>query len=199
MLGNVKEFVKEWGYWAVFLGSLIEGESVILTASFLAASGLLSIVKIMIVAFTGTLLADQTLFFFGYYYGEGILIKIKNRFPRIEPYMQEGQRLIRKYETPYILSFRFLYGLRIISPVIIGSQKTPIKKFCVLNVVAAALWTLISCLGGYALGDLFLTLSTPQKIIMVSVVVLLLVLWGVRKYFKRKQKKSKTKEKTKKQ
>ena len=44
-------FIKNWGYFAVLLGALVEGESVILTSSALAAAGLLSIWKIMIIAF----------------------------------------------------------------------------------------------------------------------------------------------------
>jgi Uncharacterized membrane-associated protein len=61
--GHVQEFIEQWGYIAVFLGSLVEGESVIFMAGWMAQEGFLSLPKIIVVAFTGTLLADQSLFF----------------------------------------------------------------------------------------------------------------------------------------
>jgi len=55
----LQEFIETWGYFAVFLGSLVEGESVIFAAGFLAHEGYLSLPKIILVSFTGTLIADQ--------------------------------------------------------------------------------------------------------------------------------------------
>ena len=42
---------------------IVEGESVILAACFMAHLGHLSLMKIMLIAFCGTLFADQTLFY----------------------------------------------------------------------------------------------------------------------------------------
>ena len=61
----LEAFVTRWGYLAVFLGSLIEGESIILPAGYFASQGYLSLYKIMLIAFVGTVIADQLLFVFG--------------------------------------------------------------------------------------------------------------------------------------
>jgi membrane protein DedA with SNARE-associated domain len=142
------EFIEKYGYFAVFLGSLIEGESVILTAGVLAQKGYLSLWGIMLVAFMGTLLADQFLFHVGRLHGNRLLA----RWPSLESKASRALNLLRTYNTFYILSFRFIYGIRIISPIIIGMSGVTTKRFSFLNVIAAAVWSVLSCLAGYALG-----------------------------------------------
>ena len=182
-----KEFIQNWGYFAVFLGSLIEGEAIILTASALAAAGFLSIYKIMIIAFVGTLFADQGLYFVGYYYGTPAIEFVKKRFPKMVPGIEKGLRFLEKYQTAYILLFRFIYSIRIVSPIIIGSQKIPFKKFSFLNLIAAVIWTLISCSGGYFLGELIIKkIDIIQRVVVIGILVIgALLLW--RRWRKKKK------------
>jgi membrane protein DedA with SNARE-associated domain len=144
------EIIKEWGYIVVFLGSLVEGESIILTASIMAHLGYLSLPKIMITAFCGTMIADQSLYYIGRYYGQSII----QRFPRLHAPANKAFKLLHRWDLWFILSFRFIYGIRIISPLVIGSSGIPPRRFTPLNLAAAVVWTVISCVGGYFLGDL---------------------------------------------
>jgi len=149
------DFVQTWGYVAVLLGSMIEGESVILTASFLAYQGYMSLPKIMIIAFFGTLIADQGLYQLGYRYGPSFL----KRFPKMKDRSERAFSLLHKWDFWYILTFRFIYGIRIISPVVIGAAHVSPWRFIPLNLLAAVIWTVVSCVGGYLLGD------TVQRVI----------------------------------
>ncbi len=142
------EFIEKYGYLAVFLGSLIEGESVILTAGVLAQKGYLSLWGIMLVSFMGTLLADQLLFHVGRLHGNRLLAK----WPSLESKASRALNLLHKYNTLYILSFRFIYGIRVVSPIIIGMSGVTTKRFTFLNIIAASIWSVLSCLAGYALG-----------------------------------------------
>lgn len=142
-------FIQTWGYVAVLLGSMVEGESVILTASFLAAQGYLSIGYVMLIAFCGTLFADQGIFFIGHRYGAGFF----ERFPRLSKPADRAFRLLHKYGTAYILLFRFVYGVRIISPLVIGASGIGVRRFVLLNFIAAIIWTIVSCMLGYMLGE----------------------------------------------
>lgn len=175
------EFVQNWGYLAVFIGSLVEGESVILTATFLAYNGYLSLPKIMLVAFTGTLLAEQVCYFIGRYYGAALF----DKYPKFKPQADKAFVLLKKWDIWFILSCRFIYGIRTISPFVIGASGISPDRFIPLNVIAALIWTLISCIGGYMLG------STVEKIIanfhviqqyilfifLIIVAVISLVVW----------------------
>lgn len=142
-------FIAQWGYVAVFLGAMVEGESVILTASYLAYKGILSFPIVMGVAFVGTFCADQALFFLGRHYGTRLL----HHWPHLEHRMERPFALLRKWGTWYIMTFRFIYGVRIISSVVIGMSGIPPRRFLGLNFISGVVWAVISCGAGYLIGD----------------------------------------------
>lgn len=149
MTESLPHLISKFGYLIVFLASLIEGESIILTASALASQGHLNIFKIAFLVFIGTLLADQGLYFVGRIFGK----KIFARFPTLKLRSKKIMLLLDKYSTLFILSFRFIYGIRILSPIVIGIAEIPPKKYMILNFIAALIWTILNCLVGYFLGD----------------------------------------------
>lgn len=179
------EFVQNYGYWAVLLGSFVEGESVILTASAMAYAGHLDIIKVMLVAFIGTLIADQLLFFLGYFYGPRTINWVKNRFPKSAPYIEKALKFLEKYQTLYILSFRFIWGIRIISSVIIGAQKVSFLRFTFLNCISAIVWSVLSCSVGYFLGGAFSYLKENYGSYVtwgiLGIIVLSVLCWKLKK------------------
>jgi membrane protein DedA with SNARE-associated domain len=180
------EFVKDWGYIAVFLGSLIEGESILLVASALSACGHLSIVNVFITACVSTILADQVLFFVGYKWGASWLT---DRFPSLKKAEEKIFSLLRRVDALFIFSFRFIYGIRTISPVIIGSAKIKPKRFVVFNIFAGICWAFVSCFVGYAMADVFVEGSFslwPAILIISSVVILALGVFILRVKLRKK-------------
>src|ERR1700722_16347978 len=131
---------------------MIEGESVIFIAGFFAHEGYLSLPKLILVSFVGTLFADQALYFVGRHYGSSFI----ERFPSIEPRAAKAFQLLRRYDNIFILSFRFIYGIRIISPVVIGASGVGIQRFMILNFLAAIIWSVGSCLAAYYFAHLIL-------------------------------------------
>jgi membrane protein DedA with SNARE-associated domain len=169
----VLDFVRNWGYWAIFLGSLIEGESIILTASGLAAFGYFDIQKVMLTAFFGTLLADQALYYLGYFRGHAIF----ERFPSLRKGADKAFVMLHKYDIWFILSCRFIYGIRVVSSIVIGAAHVKPVRFSILNVIAAIIWTVVSCMGGYLLGDVMeewiKNFESGQKVLIALVVLFL--------------------------
>jgi len=185
-------------YVILFLGSLVEGESIVLTASFLAYTGFLSLPKVMTIAFIATLCADQLLFYVGRFYGPGLL----ERYPKLKMKSKRVFELLHKYNTPFILGFRFVYGIRTVSPLIIGTAGISIQRFTKLNLLAAVIWTVVSCLGGYFLGYLFADVIEDaihnvghyQKIVFLSLGGIVLFVIGVFYLCKKWRKKPKSKQ-----
>jgi len=165
----IADFVRDWGYVAVFLGSLIEGESVIFIAGFFAHEGYLSLPKIILVSFIGTLFADQALYFVGRHYGNPFI----DRFPSFKPRAEKAFQLLRRYDNIFILSFRFIYGIRIISPVVIGASGIGVKRFMFLNLLAAIIWSVGSCVAAYFFAHLIM-----EYVHLVPKAILGLVLIG---------------------
>lgn len=179
------DFVREWGYWAVFFGAMIEGESVILTAGFLSHAGYLDLGKIMLISFLGTFFADQALFQVGYHYGP----KFLDKFPRIKPTSDRVFELLHKWDIWYILSFRFIYGVRIMSPLVIGTARVSPRRFLPLNFVAAVIWSVLSCAAGYLLGDAFESimgeLSVHKAYLALIPALIILSLGGLATLFRK--------------
>lgn len=152
VFGWLVQFVQDWGYVAVFLGSLIEGESVIFLAGFFAHEGYLSLPKVILVSFIGTLFADQALYHVGRHYGNHVL----DKFPSLRSRADRAFRLLRRYDNIFILTFRFVYGIRTISPIIIGASGVGFKRFTLLNLIAAVIWSVGSCVIAYYFAYLIL-------------------------------------------
>lgn len=148
MLDQLLELLKTWGYVIVFLGALVEGESVILAACIAAYFGYMSLPKIMITAFIATLFADQALYYVGRFHGN----KILEKYPKLKIPAHRAFTLLHRWDLWFILVFRFIYGIRTVSPIIIGTAHVAPSRFIPLNFIAAVIWTVVSCLAGYSLG-----------------------------------------------
>lgn len=185
---SLTQFIENWGYLAVFLGSLVEGESVILTASALASFGYLSIYKIMMVAFTGSVLADQILFLIGKHYGPAIF----DKFPYLKTPANRAFVLLRKYDLWFIISCRFIYGIRTVSAMVIGAANIPLRRYIPLNLLSALIWTVISCTAGYLLGDVMESViqhfDTIQKYLIIGGIIIGVAVFGVICWHKRQKK-----------
>lgn len=173
-------FVHEWGYIAVFLGAIVEGETVILTASALASLGYLNLYKIMAISFCTTVVVDQGLFWVGRRYGPAFFEK----FPKLRPRADRAFKLLHRFDRWFILVFRFIYGIRVISPIVIGAAKIEYKRFTPLNLLSAFIWTTVSCYSGYAMGDvlekLLKNLEIVKHYVMIGVgvvAILAVVYW----------------------
>jgi membrane protein DedA with SNARE-associated domain len=145
---NLPELIQTYGYGAVFAGTLLEGESVLLLAGFAAHRGYLDLPTVVGVAIVGSFLGDQIWFFLGRRNGARLL----ERYPRYAEPAARAQALLARYHMPLILSVRFLYGLRTVLPFVIGMSDISTARFQVLNFGGALLWSVTITAGGYLFG-----------------------------------------------
>jgi membrane protein DedA with SNARE-associated domain len=96
-----------------------------------------------------------------------------------------------RFQTPMILSFRFLYGLRTVAPFVIGMSSVSVKKFILLNAAGALVWAAAVASGGYLFGhalEVFITKAKSYEIyIMGSVEIVGLLIWIFHFYRRRKR------------
>src|SRR5260370_41283512 len=81
---KLMDLLATYGYLAVFVGSLLEGETVLILAGFAAHQGYLSFPLVAGVAFCGGTLGDQSLLFLGPRYRQGAFRRFSSRAPRAE-------------------------------------------------------------------------------------------------------------------
>lgn len=157
----LKHFIEHYGYLALFIGTFLEGETILLLAGFAAHSPAfqLELPMVILAAFAGSLAGDQVAFFVGRYWG-------KKCFAKNEKWRARAERvhgLLKKYHEILILSFRFFYGLRNLTPFVLGSSDICVRKFFFLNAIGAAVWATVFGFIGYAFGSLLE--SVLEKII----------------------------------
>lgn len=150
MQTDVNMLISQYGYWAVFLGCLAEGETFTLLGGVAAHEGLLNYGWVLLAAMLGGMLGDSALFLLGRHYGEPIL----KRFTRYQPQIERANDLIRRRPVLFVMGVRFMYGLRIVGPIIIGASGLKPQKFFLLNLCGAAVWALIFVSLGFLGGQL---------------------------------------------
>ncbi|MDC0349275.1 DedA family protein [Alphaproteobacteria bacterium] len=135
----------KYKYWIVILGALVEGEMVLLLAGGAAYHGYMNVHMVMLISFLGALIHDHLLFFIGRSFGK----KILNRSPSWHARILKVSHLIHKYDNLFIMSFRFVYGLRTITPLIVGNSRIPWKRYTVLVSISAAIWAIVVAYLGF--------------------------------------------------
>ena len=147
---NAEQFINQYGYWTIFLGAIIEGESIIIGCSaFCAKQGSINIFFVFLISFLTTVVFDQITFMIGRLLG---LERVLSRMPKTKNVADKVFAMIEKNDTMLILLFRFIWGIRFVTPILIGASNVKYSKYTALNIIAAFLWALSLCGCGYLLG-----------------------------------------------
>lgn len=143
------DLLADYGYLAVFIGCLLEGETILVLAGFASHQGHLSLPMTLSVAFVGGALGDQIFFWMGRAWGPSLL----GRFPGFRQRARRVTELLNRYDAPLIVGIRFMYGLRIIGPITMGACRVPPWRFACFNLVGAAIWAPVVGGFGYLFGE----------------------------------------------
>ena len=146
---SIELIIAHYGLAAVFLGAGIEGETVVIIGGLLAHQGMLPLVGAAIAASAGSFAADQLFF------ATGRRFRNHPRVQRIEakPAFAKALALFERYPTAFVFGFRFLYGLRTVSPMAIGTTSIRTSKFAAINAAAATVWGILFTGIGYVFAD----------------------------------------------
>lgn len=164
------DLITEYGYLAILLGCFLEGETVLVLGAIAAKLGFLDIGLVILSGMTGTFVGDSLYFFLGRCYGDRLLRK----WPVWRKRAVVVKKLLRKYDTWFIIGFRFVYGMRSICPFVIGMSNVSPRRFMALDLVAGGAWAALVGGASYALGsavELFIYRLQGFEIYIVALVV----------------------------
>ncbi len=174
---DLPELIRQYGYWFVFVGTFMEGETILVLGMIAAHQGLLDVRVVGVVALIGTYLGDLAYYLLGLKFGRAFL----DRFPKVDAKVQRVKGWIVRYDIAIIVVNRFLYGFRIAAPVALGMSAVPAWRFLVFNVLGAAIWTLViggaGYLFGHALEALLQDVQAHDHIVVGVVLLLGIGLW----------------------
>ena len=147
---DIPGFIDSYGYLAVFVGAFLEGETILALAGLAAYRGYLDFKLVVVVAMLAGFVGDQFYFFLGRRKGQQILA----RFPNMEERAHRFDALLARWHAPLIVGIRFMYGFRIVGPVLLGMGRVPAWKFMLFNFIGAAIWAPLIAGIGYKFGEM---------------------------------------------
>ena len=177
----LESLVATHGYWLLALGSLLEGETVLLLAGFAAHRGLLDPWRVLGIAAAAGFAGDQFWFWLGRRHGPRLLA----RWPALSRQSDRVQRLLQRWDAALVVGIRFAYGLRVAGPVLMGMSTIPATRFALLNAVGACAWAVVvggaGWLFGHAAAALLGRLAGMEVALFVVLGLVGLALWRRRR------------------
>lgn len=177
--------LEQFGYFAVFIGTFLEGEAILIAAGFFASRGYLDIIWVLIVAFAGAYAGHLFWFWLGRVHG----VRLLERFPKMKRHFGKGIRVFERYGPAAIIITQWIYGLRITCAVIIGMSRIGLIKFLIYQAVSCVIWAVVITLAGYYFGfAIEAILGRVEHLEIYALVLIALVALGFWLYHRHKEK-----------
>jgi membrane protein DedA with SNARE-associated domain len=184
---DLATLVQHYGLFAVYLGACLEGETVLLLAGAAAQLGLLDLRTVIAVAALGAFTGDTAFYFTGRRLGP----RLTQRFPWLGAFVPRVDRLIARWRWGAVIAVRFMYGMRMAGPMLIGAGSMSPAAFMAANAVGAVLWAaVIGSLGhaaGHAITPLLKQVADAEKLVLGIVLGAGVLAFAVRTIVRRRR------------
>jgi membrane protein DedA with SNARE-associated domain len=184
---TTEALVALYGYPALLIGCLLEGGTVVVIAGALAHVGYLDLTLVIGITFCCAFGADQLFFQIGKRKGQEFL----GKRPRWQPRIDKVRRFLVAYQVIAILGFRFIYGMRTITPIIIGASGLDTRRFVLLNLCSTLIWSATVASIGFFFGHLIETIMADVKNYKLAIILIIAVIaggiWLLYRFIKRRR------------
>lgn len=159
-------------YLSIFAGAALEGELVYISAIQAARAGYVDLTGAIIAFFLGTFCTDWFYFLTGRKQG-------RRFFERNEKLQRQAARiehLMARHGTLLLLSYRFIYGFRIVLPLLFGMSSISRQRFLWFSLLSTSIWVSVyGWIGYYFTHWLLEQLKSGRVLILVLVLFFLVV------------------------
>jgi len=146
-LETIQEIAQNYGYWAVFLGILLEnlgiplpGETLTLVGGFLAGSDRLNYWFVLGSAIVGAAAGGTCGYWIGRYAGWPFLVHIGSFFRISEKRLEKIKNQFSENAAKAVFFGRFIALLRIFAGPLAGIAEMPYGRFFIYNLAGATVW-----------------------------------------------------------
>lgn len=180
----MESFLAKYGYVAILLGTVFEGETIMIMGGFSAHRGYLKLLPWVVLAgFTGNFIQNQIYFILGRRYGN----RTVEKHPDWKPRLQQVNGWLERFESALIIGLRFLPGFRMIGGVAIGMSEVSAGRFAVLNLIGAGMWAVIIGFLGFLCGHILELILGEIKHLEVPILIGIAVIGGLLLFFQRRR------------
>ncbi|KAF3885490.1 MULTISPECIES: DedA family protein [Nostocales] len=171
-LENIQKVAHEYGYWAIFLGILLEnlgiplpGETVTLVGGFLAGSKELNYWLVLSDASAGAAIGGTCGYWIGRIGGWSLLIRLASIFRISEARILAIKDQFSENAVKAVFFGRFFALLRIFAAPLAGIAEMPFGKFFLCNLAGAVSWASVMVTLAFFAGKI---VSLEQLVTWVS-------------------------------
>lgn len=148
MTDAIYNLIEQYGLIAVFLGCVAEGESAALLGGFFAHQHVFVLWQAFLAAAIGAFAGDSCFFILGRSFADHpFVVKLKGR-----PGFSHAYRLVSTHPDIFVLTNRFIYGLRLVGGIAAGLSGMAVTRFVILNAISSMVWAGLFTTIGYVFG-----------------------------------------------
>jgi membrane protein DedA with SNARE-associated domain len=148
MTEAIHHLIEQYGLIAVFLGCVAEGESAAILGGFFVHQHVFVPWQAFLAAALGAFVGDTFFFTLGRSFADHpFVIKLRNR-----PGFSRAYRLVSSHPNIFVLSNRYVYGLRLVGGIAAGLSGIAVTRFVILNGISSLVWAALFCTVGYVFG-----------------------------------------------
>ena len=156
---DLSALLHAYGYLLIFVGTLVEGETLLTLGGYFAHQGYLDLGLVIVTAFAGAVCGDQLFFWLGRHHARRLLA----RFPKMREKVNVALVKIESHQVKVMLGMRFLWGMRIALPVALGLSNIRAVRFLWFNVISAAVWSCVFSTLGFGASRIFSQLAVDLR------------------------------------
>ena len=145
----MEEFLRHYGLLGIFIGAGFEGQTAVIVGGLLGRQQILNIWLVLLSATAGSAILDHLLFVAGRRFRSHRWVKKATE----QAAFARALGFIERFPISYTLTFRFIFGLRIASPIAIGVTQVPTWRFTILNIMGAIIWATTFTMIGFVFGE----------------------------------------------
>ena len=177
------EILVHYGYVALFLWSIMEGEIGLMLSGWLSSRGeVFTVEGTILVAIAGALIGDTSLFLFGKLFEK----RAKRWLAKERGREEKFSRWFNRWGAWVIVFERFIYGTHIPALLTIGVSGYSFLKFLIFDIIGIILWAVTFVYIGYYWGEsaidfmIFIQKNLLVFVSIVAVIIFILVMKRVK-------------------
>ena len=140
----VENLIEQYGYFAVYFSTIVEGELSMIVAGYLAHEALFNFWGVVTLGALGAASGDNLWFYFAKKRGNQML----TRTPRIQVKAEALSSHLRVTSPLMMFGSHFFIGFRSLIAIMIALRGIPQRQFALYNLAGCSVWAiLVGCLG----------------------------------------------------
>ncbi|RWI21506.1 MAG: DedA family protein [Mesorhizobium sp.] len=148
MTEAIHRLIEQYGLIAVFFGCVAEGESAAILGGFFAHQHIFVLWQAFLAAFLGAFAGDTAFFTLGRSFADHpYVVRLRRR-----PGFRRAYRLLNTHPNIFVLTNRYIYGMRLVGGIAAGLSTVSVPRFVILNAISSAVWAALFGTVGYVFG-----------------------------------------------